>query len=890
MSDSIHEQGESTDDVPDVLAALSDVQQSMLTELLDEYLRRLENGERADPADLTVDHPDLQEVFARYVAKLDAIHGFVSEVRSPDSCQPGMIEDSQGVCRLGEYEIVREIGRGGMGTVYEARQSAPDRSVALKLLPMTATFDSRQVARFKNEANAAGRLNHPNIVPIYSIGSSQRIHYYSMQLIDGLSIDQWIEKQPNQQAVDWQQAVQWTIEIAGAIQCAHESGIVHRDVKPSNLLLDQAGRIWITDFGLASCQTSAALTQSGDMLGTLRYMSPEQAAGKREQVDHRTDIYSLAATLFEMLTLQPAVPGDDATTLLRQLEQADLVSLIGVRSDLPADLSVVLQMAMAKRKDDRYESADYFACDLQAVLENRPTIAQPPSKAELVHRFASRHRKMVAAVASMLAIVFMLVTISSLIIWQQNQDILGHKSRADRNFDRARSTVDQLGSTVAQRLASVPGAEHVRQKLLRDTLDYYQQFIAEATADRELQAEIAATHTKVGCLIAELESPEQAIPHFRRAAECFADISNDVFIDSEIQRLIANNANHLGLALAADGREIESMSAYRQAISLHTELARLQPADVSLSIELASMQNNLGLLHRQLGQRNEARLLFSKTIELLEKLGDDQSIDALRSRSLAAALSNLSSLSLESDPRESSRLLQQAIEQRLAFVDRSPNRLRASSEIATMYGNLGSARLGSNNLVEAADAFEAAIGLQRQLHSIAPKVHAHRRDLAMSLNNLAMVKQKQSNPAGAAKLLEEAVSLQQDLIASSQNNARDLKRLGAMEHNHAVAISGLNKDRQAVELFVNAIQHQRSAMAVSTVEQQSESYLRQHYLALLRLHVRRGHWTEMRATEVALRETARGDEQVLDQIESQIRSVRNEQTRNQPKSVVMVRP
>ena len=209
---------------------------------------------------------------------------------------------------------------------------------------------------------------------------------------------------------------------------------MHRDIKPSNLLLENHGHIWITDFGLARCQNDASLTLSGDLIGTMRYMSPEQASGKSELVDHRTDIYSLAATLFEMLALQPAVAGDDGAALLRAIDREDPPRLSKYRNDVPGDLHVVLQKAMAKHKDQRYASARQFADDMKAVLDGRPTVAKPPSLASLAGRYAVRHRKIVIAGSAVLTAAMAWLLISGAMILKKD-----HAAREQRDGSRSAS-------------------------------------------------------------------------------------------------------------------------------------------------------------------------------------------------------------------------------------------------------------------------------------------------------------------------------------------------------------------------------------------------------------------------------------------------------------------
>jgi serine/threonine protein kinase len=263
---------------------------------------------------------------------------------------------------LGDFRLLREVGRGGMGIVYEAEQISLHRRVALKVLPFAAALDPRQLQRFQNEAQAAALLHHPNIVPVHAVGCERGVHYYAMQFIDGQSLATLIREL--QQAAGARRpgpvvkgpAVPWTAgpdrpaadagdgtsspaaalstehsarrsqffrrmarlvrTAAEALDHAHQLGVVHRDIKPANLLLDGRGNLWITDFGLALLQNKAGLTTTGELVGTLRYMSPEQASAQRGPLDHRTDIYALGVTLYELLTLEPLFASTDGNHLL----------------------------------------------------------------------------------------------------------------------------------------------------------------------------------------------------------------------------------------------------------------------------------------------------------------------------------------------------------------------------------------------------------------------------------------------------------------------------------------------------------------------------------------------------------------------------------------------
>ena len=856
---------------PSALRNLTDVQKKRLTDLLDQYLCGLESGEALDSELFASQNPDIADIFREYIDRLNSLHeialGFQSNAIGNST---EFLALGEGPMVLGDFTILQEIGRGGMGVVYEARQQSLNRNVAVKLLPMASLLDSRQVARFKNEAHAAGLLSHPNIVPVFSIGVERGIHFYAMQLIDGVPIDAWIRERSAEtddstnQDDSWREVVRWAIDIAGALHSAHETGVVHRDVKPSNLLLDTQQKIWITDFGLARCQNDLGLTLSNDLLGTMRYMSPEQAMGKAENVDHRTDIYSLAATVFEMLSLRPAVLGDDGPSIIRSLENEEPPKLRQFAPRAPRDLDVVLQKAMAKRKDDRYESSRQFAEDLLAVLENRPTLAKPPSIVLQLGRWTVKHRRPVALGTGVFSLAIVWLVFSSLMILQKSHDAIFSELRADRYFRQAQATVGKLGMETAERLAAVPGSESVRQSLLNETLAYYERFVATAAGDPKLESELALTQSRIGSLVKEMASSAKAIPHFRQSAKRYVAILKVNPSDTETRKYAAENLNQLGLSLMESGEFDEATENYRQAIAIQEQLTAEAPSDIRMATELALTKNNLGLLLRETGQRMAACQLFNESIEMLSSIAKQESQNELVSRALAASLANLSATTPNNDLGHTIQLLNQAITIRLKAVSGESNQLRSSSEIAKLYNNLGAAHLQKNDLLLAQKSFSDAIRLQRQLHTIAPMVLQHRRDLATYLNNLAMVQQRNSQFFEASSSSEEAVELQSFTLEKNRSDqGHAISQLGAMEHNLANALQALGESSRAEATLMKAIDHQKSALNSISVAPQAKKYLQEHYSTLLRWQTRDQRWNEFAVTSIEYRKAAEDDPQAL---------------------------
>lgn len=349
--------------------------------------------------------------------------------------------------RLGDFEILGELGRGGMGVVYRARQVPLGREVALKVLPGYARHRRMAIQRFRTEAQAAARLHHTNIVSIYAQGEQDGHFHYAMELVDGVGLDtvihsrpdllsaaragdsssaNWLSGQPGEHAgapdgrpppaaagadqpatpvlswtrEDYRHLAALLAEVADALECAHRHGVIHRDVKPHNLLLGKSNRLHLTDFGLARLTDAPHLTVSGEVMGTPSYLSPEQVRGNREEIDHRTDIYSLGATLYEMLTRRRPFDGGTREEILSVICTAEPVAPRRLDPSIPVDLETVCLRAMDKMPARRHPSAAVLAEDLWRFSEGRPIRSRRPSRTVRAARWVARRKALAAATAT----------------------------------------------------------------------------------------------------------------------------------------------------------------------------------------------------------------------------------------------------------------------------------------------------------------------------------------------------------------------------------------------------------------------------------------------------------------------------------------------------------
>jgi outer membrane protein assembly factor BamB/predicted Ser/Thr protein kinase len=380
-----------------------------LASILDRYMADLQAGRAPDRHQLCEDHPALAAQINACLAGIDFIH----QATGGPTDAPAA---------LGEFRIVRELGRGGMGVVYEAEQTSLRRHVALKVLRFGAVADEDAMNRFRREAEIVARLHHTNIVPIFAVGCERGVHYYAMQYIAGRSLaDVLAEAQRTGQHVPADDVARWGLQAAEALAHAHDRGVIHRDIKPSNLLLDADGIVWLTDFGLAKRTDEATLTVHGTLMGTPRYMSPEQAASLQQPVDRRTDLYSLGASLYELATGRPLFESALPHFVIAQILTEEPARPRQVRPALPRDLETVILTCLAKEPLKRYQSARGLASDLMAVLDGRPIQARRASLTERVVRYVGRRRKTLTG-AGLAVAATVLLMIGAFGAWRSYSD------------------------------------------------------------------------------------------------------------------------------------------------------------------------------------------------------------------------------------------------------------------------------------------------------------------------------------------------------------------------------------------------------------------------------------------------------------------------------------
>jgi serine/threonine protein kinase len=627
--------------------------EAVVGRIADEFTERLNSGERPDIEEYARRHPQLADLLREVLPSLELLRG-------QNRAEPTDNHDAVGT--LGDYRLLRVVGRGGMGVVYEAEQRPLGRRVAVKVLPFAATLDAYQQQRFESEARTAAGLHHTHIVPVYAMGTDRGVHYFAMQFIDGRPLSDVIARLragdraalvPNEPD-HVRAAARLCVQAAEALAYAHQLGVVHRDVKPGNLLLDEAGHLWLTDFGLARCGSDPGLTGSGDVVGTLRYMSPEHLGGGG-QADARGDIYSLGATLHELLTLEPCYAGRDRAELLRQILATDPKPLRRLNPAVPGDLETIVLKAMAREPERRYGSAAELADDLRRFLEHRPIKARRPSLLVRITKFTRRHRAAAAAAAIVLVFAVVGLGISTLLVWQEKERTKQALDASEANRRRAEASVETAlrGATQVlmpledERLTRAADGAELRQALIDRGASFFRRFIHAEDPDPVVRSESArachhlaemyCAHQQVAPALAALheeaaildrlasEHPEE--PAYRiRMADAYA-LEAALYVStrrpSEARDAFTRVAEQLRLALPLDGGP-ETLNTYAWFLA-DCPVADLRNPELAVelarrAIDLAPLEgriwNTLGVAHYRAGDFPSAIAALKRSMEL----------------------------------------------------------------------------------------------------------------------------------------------------------------------------------------------------------------------------------------------------------------------------------
>lgn|GEM_PF-662662 len=784
-----------------------------------EYLESIERGESPDPKPWLERYPELADQLAAFFAAESQLDRLLTPLRNNSSLAaadadtaPAAPTGALPLRTIEDYELLSELGRGGMGVIYKARQRSLNRLVAVKMLRSAEWATPEERLRFRWEAETVATLDHPNIVPIYEVGEvpaedGTRLPFFSMKLIEGENLSQAGGRFRN----DWKGIARLLCLIARAVEHAHQRGVLHRDLKPANILLKinpntpsseelQRGSGFllgssfvtphISDFGLARRSHhhhQKAGTLPGAIVGTPAYLAPELTRG-HEFATIASDIYSLGVILYELLT---GVPPFRGTTPLEtiQLVAANAVTVPRkLNPAIPADLETICLKCLETDPRKRYASADELAEDLEHFLAHRPITARPIGGLTRFARWCWRQPVIAGLSAALLLVVLIGLP---LIVWnwrravEQEQiaenrlrETQQERDRTDEAFALAhRAVADNFRLLAEDRWEEMPGSESFKKEMLGNGLKYYRAFVERHRDDPKLQREVAQAMFEIGLIATKIGTMRDAIESYQTAITLLRSLTNEHPEDVVLRRLLARSLTNLGNALNAMNRLEESLAAHEEAIAVLGQLQKDQPGDREAQKAQAEAWLNRGVLLQTSGDWQR----------VLESLQRGQAI--LNEKGLAAKDQRLTIMFLLNISQAEDRLgrsddaLRDALEAaRLAdlMLKASPRSEEARSMVGYAARSVGNQYRKRGDLEAAKTNFRLAQQYLDELHQQRPRMREYTTTLSLVYEDLSAIAEKQKQLPEAVKAMATAEALMKELVkrdGESHPNRESLARI-----------------------------------------------------------------------------------------------------------------
>lgn len=776
------------------------------------------------------DHPGHAPALRRHLEDLGAL-GFLDEAAAPPP--------EELPTRLGEYRLIRKLGAGGMGVVFLAEHEPLRRLVALKLLTDRAAASSAGAERFRREARAVARLRHPNLVTVHDAGEAAGTLYLAMELVPGRGLDEVLREAAGRGArVLLEDVLRWGGELASALECAHLAGVVHRDVKPSNVRITPDGRALLLDFGLARSVEEGSLTRTGAFQGSPHYASPEQVEAGPVPAGPRSDVYSLGVTLYECVSGRVPFEGDTTEQVFHGILLREPLPPRRLNRSVPRDVETVILHAMRKEPDGRYASARELGEDLERIRHREPIRARPAGPLLRLGLWSRRNPLLAGSLAALFLVLASGLATSLKLLGQAHRERDAkdlEQKRAEANFDKAFAAVNRMMLTVTDsKLISSPQLDKERKSLMEVAIGLYSELFAQKPEDRVVRYRLAKAHGHLGSALAYRDSHGDAEVHYRRALELLEPLRDAARGDPVFVSALAGFSRKLGVTLVSLARPAEALEVYRQTLTL---LEGVPPADDLLALRTA-VEMNLGFVLETLGRHREYVEALKRSIARLEKLlesrpdfpngtytlGDAcyrlatalsrsgiagqaesqcrRSISLFRELAerdpgtgvgmLARSLTLLGSCLQESAPQEGLKPAREAVQlleqQTIVFPESASCRAQLVSARVSLAGTL--------EILHEYDEAERLLGVSvDQAEELARDEREHWGELASALHQQARVHNVLRRLPEALALTGRAIDLQQRILLLRPRDPRPLRSLKANYHLLAFVLSQLG-DRE----------------------------------------------------------------------------------------------
>jgi serine/threonine protein kinase/tetratricopeptide (TPR) repeat protein len=782
--------------------------EQMLDQAIADWLDTAQAGATPQSGQWLRAHPELADELADFLKSQERFERLLAPLRPPRRRDAPPPADGGKV--VGDYELEAEIGRGGMGVVYRARQRSLNRPVAVKILRAAEWSAPEERRRFRWEAEAVARLDHPHIVPIFEVSDylaadGTTVPFFSMKLIEGKNLADERERLVGQ----WLEIARLLAETARAMDHAHRRGIIHRDLKPANILLAPLESIpgngdasapapFITDFGLAKHISSATLTgtpatKTGAALGTPSYMAPEQILNTGA-VTTAADVYSLGAILYELLTGRPPFRAESPPETLRQALDETPLAPRTLRPDLPRDLEIICQKCLEKDPARRYDLAAALADDLDRFRRGQPIQARAVGSLERFARWC-RRRPAVAGLAATLVVVTL--TALPLITWNWRRavhsDKLARKRLEETELQRqaenesfllAYRAVSELATQVAdERLRNVPGAQPVRKEMLEAALKYYQEFVARRGDDPKLRHELADAYFRCGAINAAVGKKKDAAANYEHSLSLWRELLQADPDNTAVQLGLGRTLSNLGTLYLALSRAADSERALREAVGVFDRLARQNPANAEFIGGKASALINLGLALREHADVPGTLDAFRQCETTLAAFPGPKLRDQDR-MTRAKGLHNIGQIE-EGQGRHNDALrsYEKALDVYDALRREAPQDAERRASLALCYRSISVARMALGDADEALKAGAKAQGLLEELVRQNPAVTNYQWSLSVVYDDLGIARKKLNQPDEAMSAYRKAEAILRKLLAADADSRGNRQSLAMVCRN-----------------------------------------------------------------------------------------------------------
>lgn len=780
------------------------------------------------------------------------------------------------------YRILRAHARGGLGEVYVAQDEELHREVALKEIQARHAHDETSRTRFVLEAEVTGALEHPGIVPVYGLGIyADGRPYYAMRFIQGETFQDAIDRfhgkrrqgithdqtevaeqgshaaargesqastsyVSTQSLASGERAVQFRkllgpfISVCNAIAYAHSRGVLHRDLKPANVMLGKFGETLVVDWGLAKLLGRGERPQSGDepvlerpssgessptqvgrAIGTPQYMSPEQAAGRLHELGPASDIYSLGATLYSLLTGQMPFNAPDVRTTLRRVSEGQFASPRAVYRQTPRPLEAICLKAMALKPEDRYTSARQLADDVEHWLAGEPVAAYPEPWTLRARRWMGRHRSLMSGLAAAVVVAVVTLTLATVLLQRANHELVASnrretvaKQQSERSFHQAQQAVDDYLVRVSEsRLLRVPGMQPLRKELLETALEYYQEFLRNRPANSSSKAELAIAYDRIGVITSQIGSKAEALRASQRGLDLWEQLARDEPATELVQYRLAMALNEVGMSQAELGKTTEALRLFKRARRIWDQHAKDDAHGESFREGRAKTLNNLARLLQSTGEHTQALTAFRQAAEVREQLLREQPRNDEIQDLLASTYSNLGILQSELGlPREAIQSYQRANSIWEALVREQPSVFEFEESFAKNLHNIAFLQSTTGLPDQALAGYRRVIEIRERLVRDNPTIRDFQTGLASTRNNLGMLLSTLGHDQEALEHYDRAIALQLKLVTDNPGFVELQDALAASHNNAGLLYGHLGRPNDAIHSLREAVRYRQQLL------------------------------------------------------------------------------